>query len=238
MSVDQKLNFGRNMNRFVEQKFNEAFQASGKILPASIVSQEGKMVTVAFELHDTPYVFPQVTIPLFGPQYIRYPMQPGDKGVVIPADTYLGGVSGQGGGIADLTPPANLSALVFLPVSNTEWDSVDGNVVTIYGPEGVTIRDSGSSTTFLLTPESITIAAVDMFKVTVGSTVLTLTQGMWSITGVAGKIQDSTASTSPAIMHAGWAALVSWCNGHVHTNGNGGSNTGATTTPFNGNITQ
>jgi hypothetical protein len=61
------------------------------------------MVTVAFELHDTPYVFPNVTIPLFGPQYIRYPMQPGDKGIVIPADTYLGGVSGQGGGVADLT---------------------------------------------------------------------------------------------------------------------------------------
>ena len=32
MSVDQKLNFGRNMNRFAEQKFNEAFQAAGKHL--------------------------------------------------------------------------------------------------------------------------------------------------------------------------------------------------------------
>jgi hypothetical protein len=40
MSVDQKLNFGRNMNRFAEQKFNEAFQAAGKILPASIVEQQ------------------------------------------------------------------------------------------------------------------------------------------------------------------------------------------------------
>ncbi|MGP8937426.1 hypothetical protein [Enterobacter soli] len=238
MSVDQKLNFGRNMNRFTEQKFDEAFQAAGKVLPASIVAQEGKMVTVSFELHDTPYVFPQVTIPLFGPQYIRYPMQPGDKGIVIPADTYLGGVSGQGGGIADLTPPANLSALVFLPISNTEWDSVDGNVVTIYGPEGVTIRDQGSNTTFLLTPDSITIAAVGQFRVTVGDTVFTLTQGMWSLAGTSGKLEDSTASTSPAIMHAGWEALVNWCNTHVHTNGNGGSNTGATTTPFNGNITE
>jgi hypothetical protein len=238
MSVDQKLNFGRNMNRFTEQKFNEAFQAAGKILPASIVEQQGNMVTVSFELHDTPYVFPNVTIPLFGPQYIRYPMQPGDKGVVIPADTYLGGVSGQGGGVADLTPPANLSALVYLPISNTEWEAVDGNVVTIYGPEGVTIRDQGSNTTFLLTPDSVTIAAVDLFKVTVGSTVLTLTQGMWNITGQSGKLQDSTASTSPAIMHAGWAALVTWLNTHQHSNGNGGSNTGGPTTTFNGNITQ
>ncbi|HBK3102622.1 TPA: hypothetical protein ACQIYV_002699 [Escherichia coli] len=238
MSVDQKLNFGRNMNRFAEQKFQEAFQAAGKILPASIVEQKGNMVTVAFELHDTPYVFPNVTIPLFGPQYIRYPMQPGDKGIVIPADTYLGGVSGQGGGIADLTPPANLSALVYLPISNTEWEAVDGNVVTIYGPEGVTIRDQGSNTTFLLTPDSVTIATPGHFKVTVGSTILTLTNGMWSLTGQAGKLEDEIASTSPAIMHAGWQALVLWCNSHLHSNGNGGSNTGTTITPFNGKITE
>ncbi|HAU5795899.1 TPA: hypothetical protein JD365_12665 [Citrobacter amalonaticus] len=238
MSVEQKLNFGLNMNRFTESKLSEAFQAAGKILPASIVKQEGKMVTVAFELRDTPYVFPQVTIPLFGPQYIRYPMQPGDKGIVIPGDTYLGGVSGQGGSVADLTPPANLSALVFLPISNTEWESVDGQVVTIYGPEGVTIRDQESNTTFLLTPDSIAIQTVNQFKVTVGDTVLTLTQGMWSLTGIAGKLEDSTASTSPAIMHAGWDALVTWLNNHAHTNGNGGANTGSPTTSFSGNITE
>ncbi|EPE9488079.1 hypothetical protein ACSPLA_005084 [Escherichia coli] len=238
MSIDQKLNFGSSMNRFAERKVEDALQKAGKVLPASVVKQDGNMITVAFELRDIPYVLPQVTIPLFGPQYIRYPMQPGDKGIVIPADTYLGGVSGQGGGIADLTPPANLSALVYLPISNTEWEAVDGNVVTIYGPEGVTIRDQGSNTTFLLMPDSVTIAAVDQFKVTVGSTVLTLTQGMWSITGQSGKLQDSTASTSPEIMHTGWAALVTWLNSHRHSNGNGGSNTGAPTTTFNGNITQ
>jgi hypothetical protein len=237
MSVDQKLNFGRNMNRFAEQKFNEAFQAAGKILPASIVEQKGNMVTVSFELHDTPYVFPNVTIPLFGPQYIRYPMQPGDKGIVIPADTYLGGVSGQGGGVADLTPPANLSALVYLPISNTEWEAVDGNVVTIYGPEGVTIRDQGSNTTFLLTPDSVTIAAVDLFKVTVGSTVLTLTQGMWSITGQSGSCRTQPPAPARRLcIPAGPPGGMAECSSA--SNGNGGSNTGAPTTTFNGNITQ
>ena len=238
MSIDQKLNFGSSMNRFAERKVEDALQKAGKVLPASVVKQDGNMITVAFELRDIPYVLPQVTVPLFGPQYIRYPMQPGDKGIVIPADTYLGGVSGQGGGIADLTPPANLSALVFLPVSNTEWERVDGQVVTIYGPEGVTIRDAGSNTTFLLTPDSVTIVTPGQFKVTVGSTVFTLTSGMWSLTGQSGKLEDEIASTSPAIMHAGWQALVLWCNSHVHTNGNGGGNTGETTTPFNGNITE
>lgn len=238
MSIDQKLNFGRSMNNFADKKVADALQSAGKVLPCSVIKQSGKMITVSFELHNTPYIFPQVTIPLFGPEYIRYPMQPGDKGIVIPADTYLGGVSGQGGGVADLTPPANLSALVFLPISNTEWQSVDPEVVTVYGPEGVTIRDKSSNSTFLLTPHSIAIATPESFTVTVGGTVLSLTQGMWQLTGQAGKLQDASASTSPAIMHAGWAALVSWLNSHQHTNGNGGGNTGSPTSSFSGKITE
>lgn len=238
MSIDQKINFGRSMNSFAEKKVADALQSAGKVLPCSVIKQSGKMITVSFELHNTPYIFPQVTVPLFGPEYIRYPMQPGDKGIVIPADTYLGGVSGQGGGVADLTPPANLSALVFLPISNTEWQDVDPEVVTVYGPEGVTLRDAGSNTTFLLKPNSIAISTPDSFTVTAGETVFSLTSSGWSLSGQTGHLQDSDASTSPAIMHAGWSSLVDWLNSHRHTNGNGGGNTGTPTSTFSGNITQ
>ncbi|UIU17760.1 hypothetical protein LLZ89_26915 [Klebsiella michiganensis] len=238
MSIDNKLNFASSMNRFTERKIENALQKSGKVLPASVVKQTGNMITVSFELRDIPYVLPQVTIPLFGPQYIRYPMQPGDKGIVIPADTYIGGVSGQGGGTADMTPPANLSALVFLPISNTEWQGVDGQVVTVYGPEGVTLRDSGSNTTFLLKPESIAISTPESFTVTVGGTVFSLTGSKWSLSGDAGHLQDSVASTSPAIMHVGWESLVAWLNSHEHSNGNDGNDTGGPTSTFNGSITE
>lgn len=238
MSIDNKLNFASSMNRFTERKIENALQKSGKVLPASVIKQTGNMITVSFELRDIPYVLPQVTIPLFGPQYIRYPMQPGDKGIVIPADTYIGGVSGQGGGIADMTPPANLSALVFLPISNTEWQGVDGQVVTVYGPEGVTLRDSGSNTTFLLKPDSIAISTPDSFTVTVGGTVFSLTGSKWSLSGEAGHLQDSVASTSPAIMHAGWQSLLAWLNSHEHSNGNDGNDTGGPTSTFNGSITE
>ncbi|HGV3509730.1 MULTISPECIES: hypothetical protein [Klebsiella] len=238
MSIDNKLNFASSMNRFTERKIENALQKSGKVLPASVVKQTGNMITVSFELRDIPYVLPQVTIPLFGPQYIRYPMQPGDKGIVIPADTYIGGVSGQGGGIADMTPPANLSALVFLPISNTEWQGVDGQVVTVYGPEGVTLRDSGSNTTFLLKPDSIAISTPDSFTVNVGGTVFSLTGSKWSLSGEVGHLQDSDASTSPAIMHAGWQSLLAWLNSHKHSNGNDGNDTGGPTSTFNGSITE
>lgn len=238
MSSDKKLSFAGNMNSFTENKIASASQMAGKILPGSVVSRSGNMVTVQVLLRDTPYVIPHLTVPLFGPEYIRYPMQPGDKGILIPADTYIGGVSGLGGGTANLTPPANLSALTFLPISNTEWESVDPNVLTMYGPEGVTLRDSGSKTTFLLTPDSITIATPNLFKVTVGSTVFTLTDGAWSLTGESGTLKDSDASTSPSIMHTGWQSLLEWANSHQHSNGNGGSDTGIATTQLNGSITQ
>ncbi|EAB4562310.1 hypothetical protein G0R26_001904 [Salmonella enterica] len=83
MSINKKLNFGGNMNNFADQKIAAAMQMAGKILPAEVVSQSGKMVTVTFLLRDIPYTLPQLTIPLFGPQYIRYPMQKGDNGSVI-----------------------------------------------------------------------------------------------------------------------------------------------------------
>lgn len=238
MSINKKLNFGGNMNNFADQKIADALQMAGKVLPATVVKRSGKMVTLSFLLRDIPYTLPQLTIPIFGPQYIRYPMKKGDKGIVIPADTYLGGASGLGGGTADLTPPANLSSLVFLPISNTEWQDVDYEVLTLYGPEGVTIRDAGSKSTFLLTPESITIATPEQFKVTVGSTVLTLTNGMWSLTGQSGTLKDSAASTSPQIMQEGWQQLLQWLNAHQHSNGNDGKDTGGPTSQFDGSITE
>ncbi|BBE76262.1 hypothetical protein [Phytobacter sp. MRY16-398] len=238
MTISQRLNFGKSMNNFSEEKILQAMELAGKTLPATVVSRSGKMVTVSFSLTNIPFTLPQVTIPLFGPEYIRYPMQPGDKGIVIPADAYIGGMSGQGGGTADLTQPPNLSALTYLPISNTEWSDVDGEVLTMYGPEGVTIRDKASNSTFLLTPQSVAIATPDSFTVKVGITVLSLTQGMWQLTGQAGKLQDASASTSPAIMQEGWALLVSWLNSHRHSNGNGGGNTGTPTSSFSGNITE
>ena len=61
---------------------------------------------------------------------------------------------------------------------------------------------------------------------TVGSTVLSPTGSRWSLSGETGHLQDSEASTSPAIMHAGWQSLLLWLNSHEHSNGNDGNDTG------------
>lgn len=239
MSIAQKQSIGKNLNQFAERKILEQIELDGKIIPASIVSANSGIVVVKVELNNIAFTIPELTVPLFGPEYVRYPLQPGDSGILIPASTYIDHISGQGGGsVPDLTTPPNLSALTFLPIGNTAWQNVDLNVVTIYGPNGVTLRDSGSNCEFKLTPTSITMTAPNSVTVTSGGTTFAITPSGWSLSGTNGSLADSAGATSPAIMKNVWTALLSWANTHVHTNGNGGSNTGASTTTLSGNIVQ
>lgn len=153
-----KTPFAATINRFAERKISEHFNLGGKALPASVVTVvKNGFVTIKFELVNTDQIFPQVTVPVAESVYVRLPIQPGDKGVVRPIDAYLGGVSGLGGGSADLTRPANLSALVFEPVANTVWPACDNQSVVIQGPNGVFLADQGGRCAFTLTPGGLTI---------------------------------------------------------------------------------
>lgn len=220
-----KTPFGKSINTFAEKKVLDAIQLLGKALPASVVAVAGSIVTVKFEL-DSPFTLPVVTCPLFGPEYIRYPIQAGDRGVVLPAAVRLGGVSGLGGGVADLTTPANLSALVFLPCGNKNWSGVDPNAVTVYGPNGVVLKNTAATSTIILLPAGIAIT---------GQTYVNIICGACSImmTATSVVITDTTAHTSPAIMNAAFGDLVTWLNAHTHSDPQGGT-TGAPTSPFSG----
>lgn len=145
----QKTPLARSINRFAEEKILDAMQILGKALPCSVVAVAGQIVTVNFDLDAQPFTFPNVRMPIATWVYDWIPVQIGDKGVTIPSDVYLGGVSGLGGGVANLTQQANLSSLVFLPVGNAAWrppgtapnGPINSNVRVVQGPEGVLIRD-------------------------------------------------------------------------------------------------
>lgn len=178
----QKTPYVSSANRFAKAKVNDALQKVGKGLPATVISVQGAIVTVAFAIKSG-FTLPQVTIPLFGPEYIRYPIQPGDKGAVIAFDARLGGLSGLASGTADLTQPANLASLVFLPFGNKNWFSVDPDSVTIYGPNGVTLYDTGKNTTAVLTPSGLVVMGKDTISLTVGSQSIVMTASAITITG-------------------------------------------------------
>ena len=239
MSQAQKTPIAASLNRFAEKKIAEAFQLYGKSLPASVVSITNSIVTVKFEL-STSFTLPQVTIPIYGPEYTRYPIQVGCKGVVLAMDASIGGMSGLSDiASPNLAAPANLQALVFLPIANQGWSNTDDPMAVLhYGPNGVILRDTGKNSFVIVTPTNVTIIGKSSVTIESGSSVMTLnSSGTYSITGTTGTIQASTLNiqdgahaTNPTTMNQAWAAMTTWLNSHTHSS----SGAGTPSTPFSG----
>jgi hypothetical protein len=149
-----------------QDKIFDALMQSGKGLPCHVTAVNGALITVAFDINSI-FTLPQITVPLFGPEYIRYPIKAGDLGTCVASDACLSYTSGQGGGLADLSAPANLEALYFQPIGNKNWVGVNPQQVTIYAPQGCLIRDTANDASINLTPGNVTV--------TIGSTTFVLT---------------------------------------------------------------
>src|SRR5580765_125298 len=232
MSTALKRNLGTSLNDVAIARATDAIAKQSRALPCHVVSVSGAIITVAFDV-TTSYNLPNVTIPLFGPEYIRYPIKHGDLGVVVPMDVSIAKQSGLGTDVPTDSGITNLSSLVFLPIANTAWSAVDPTSVTVYGPGGVVLRDSGSGSVFTLTPTSIVMTGPSTIQATCGGTTMSLTPSGWSISGANSSFSDGAHSTSVSGMNAAWSALVTWLNTHVHVVPQGG-NTGAPTSPFSG----
>jgi len=143
-----KTPFAQTMNTFAQRKVQDNLQQQGQILPCSVVAvlHNCTAVTVAFQVDQSlGYTIPQVTMPVAISQYVRIPIQVGDTGIALSASTRLGGISGLGSGLAPLNTPSNLGALVFMPISNIGWSSIDSTAVVItsaHGESVVTISDT------------------------------------------------------------------------------------------------
>lgn len=159
----QKTPFNLSINRHVEKKSDEIVDLKkAKALPCSVTAVNqtvgGVIVTVKFEVN-TGYTMPEVTIPHFGGEWIRYPVQIGDKGIAIPSDTRLNDISGIGSGVADLTTKGNLTGLVFMPIGNANWSSPTSQLkLELYGKDGVIVRSQNGGANYIqITEAGITI---------------------------------------------------------------------------------
>lgn len=179
----QKTPLARTLNRFAENKVASALQLQGRALPCRVESVSGQIVTVSFQVNSK-YTLPKVTIPVASPTYIRLPIQVGDLGMVMPSDVRLGGISGLGSGLPDLSLPANLSALVFVPVANKNWPaSADANALDLNGPNGVILRDTASNSTITLEPNTITVNGKQTVTIEVGGISIVLNSSGITIHG-------------------------------------------------------
>lgn len=149
-----KLWVQKNLNQTAINRAQQAINSLGRALPCRVTAVDGAIVTVAFEVNATPWTIPEITIPKAESPWIRMPTQAGDKGITMPADVYLGGVSGLGGGVANMSRPSNLSALVFVPISNANSDPIDPDAAQIEGPNGAIIRTTEGTTCSIVANQS------------------------------------------------------------------------------------
>jgi hypothetical protein len=153
----QKTPVGASLNRISQQVAATAIQQFGKALPCSVMAVKGQVVKVKFEISST-FTLPTVTIPIATSIYDWIPVQVGDKGMTVPADVYLGGVSGLGNGVATLTPRANLSSLLFVPVANAAWTTTNPSQRVVQGPQGVLVQTMDGTATINVTKTGITLS--------------------------------------------------------------------------------
>ena len=157
MTAAQKTPLASTLNNFTEKKIEDFQQAQGQFLPCSVVAVNGSIVTVNFEVLSGILTLPQVTCPIAESEYTRLPIQVGDKGICIAASTRLGGITGLGLGLAPLDNPSNLGGLVFMPIGNKNWFSVNGQYLVLYGIDGVEITTKQQDVKLTLNHSGITI---------------------------------------------------------------------------------
>jgi hypothetical protein len=182
-STSQKLNYSVTDNKVGRDQGAGQVQNVPKRLPVSVVSidKTNSIITLKFETDGMPYTLPNVTVPLSGPEYIRYPikpqmmmqqgdqggsssggqgqggqgqMQPGDFGFVTSADSNIGNMSGLGPSTpANFTLPANLAPLIFTLMGNKNWTPHDDQTALMgYAPTGTIHRDTNKKAKHIVHP--------------------------------------------------------------------------------------
>jgi phage baseplate assembly protein gpV len=180
-NFSQKIPLAVSLANFTEQVVQEGLSGLGQVYPCTVKSvgidgDGNTVVTVNFEINPvsstgTKITFPEVTMPIAESKYIRLPVQVGDQGIAISASVRIGGITGLGTGLAPLAPASNLGALVFLPVSNTAWTTLDPNAVVISASNGAIIRTDDGKAIITVASDKITIAYQTVNLVINGSNV-------------------------------------------------------------------
>lgn len=198
----QKTPLARTLPLFAQNVVLNEIEKRGYALPGHVVKVSGSIVTVAFDVADAN--LPQVTIPVLGPEYIRLPIQVGDKGVAFPASVPIGNVSGLGAAAANPNISVvcgNLSTLIWFPVGSANFSATpDANALVLYGPDGVIIKDKAGNTVATLTSSGWTLTAPTTIQMTVGSKTLKITSSGIFIDG---ETTDFLAHTHSGVQTGG-----------------------------------
>ena len=156
MSNGQTFPFLKALNNTIQTANEDQAAIAGRSLPCHVVAVNGQIVTVQFDMLPDGTQYPQTTLPIATFEYIRYPIQKGDKGVTVAADVSLRGVSGLGTGIASRALTLSLVPLFFVPLSNAGWSKEDPDKIVLYGPGGAILKTEDGASSVKVEPGKIT----------------------------------------------------------------------------------
>jgi hypothetical protein len=157
VSNAQKFSFLAAWSNMAGTRIEDHTALEGRGLPCHVVEVKGAVVTVQFDILPGTAQFPEVTLPVAGFEYIRYPIRVGDKGVTATADVSLRGVSGLGTGLADLSRVPSLTALFFVPLGSADWSAADPEKITLYGPGGALIKTTDGQSSVTIDSDAIVL---------------------------------------------------------------------------------
>jgi hypothetical protein len=216
MTINQKKPLSRSLPRTIAQGVKDGQQLAGQAWPCHVVAVENAIVTVAFDVNAGEATLPQVTCPVAESFYVMLPIQVGDTGVVISAGARLGGITELGSGLAPLSLPSNLGAMLFVPLGRKSWALPDANAVLIQGPNGAIIRTIDENVEAILNEDEISLNWKGV-TIVIDSSGITLTADQNTINGnltvngntvMNGTLQVSGNVTAEANLAVGGSAAV------------------------------
>ena len=176
----KKVSFAQNFAnavRYLNYSDNEGF---GWQLPCTVAEVDNTkgIVTVNFEVigsDGNPLDLPQITIPISGWKYIRYPIQIGDPGLTVSIDTNTQNISKLSPGVSALIDHGNFGpTLFFVPIVQADWsESDDPDAVVIAAPNGSIIRTDNKDATITVNKDNVIVDYKDG-TITLGASNITL----------------------------------------------------------------
>lgn len=161
MDWSKRLPTSQNMASAIDWRVKTLVQELGWELPCIVkaVDNTHGIVTIEFQVQNAPFVLPEITIPVVGFQYIRFPIQVGEPGVTKKADVDLANIAGYTTSPPDMSNSGNLTAVLqFMPTMNVKFTPVENpNVLYMYGPEGVVIYDINKNSVVTVGQSEISI---------------------------------------------------------------------------------
>jgi hypothetical protein len=195
MDFSKRFSVAQNLASIADWRAKLMEQEYGWQLPCTVTAVDAAkaFVTVKFRVQNTPFELPDITIPIVGWKYIRFPVQVGDTGITMAADVDLTAISGLGSNDPDLSNIGNLErVLMFVPLMAMGLgNSPDPDAVVVYGPNGVILQDTEGNTKVTVSNEGS--VAVDGNVFVHGS--LSTTGNLQSGTGATGTFTAASGQT-------------------------------------------